>query len=115
METITLKEIVSRFPFKGIRSLKSWCQRNAIDVYNFDRIEFLLEKEFILVFEKPFIDKLKRKFGDSWGSVYEVYKSGNIQELETLNESITKNQFYPKYKSENKNINKYKNELFKTS
>ena len=58
-----------------------------MELFNHGKFEFAIEANFKEVFEKPFIEKLKKKFGKDWESVYNLYSSGNIPALNLLNQN----------------------------
>jgi hypothetical protein len=107
METISLYELLIKLNITDLRTARKWCVRNDIVIMKHGKIEFISEVDFKRAFERPFIEKLKSKFGHDWKSVYELYDSGNIPALEALNE--TKNVAYRAYKPKNKIISGYLN------
>lgn len=87
-----------------VRSIKKWCHRH--DVLIIDN-EFVIESEFREVRERPFINKLKSKFGKEWESVYRLYADGNIPALNDINTiSINPLPIYKGTNPENKFLKK---------
>ncbi|MES2566983.1 MAG: hypothetical protein V4565_08965 [Bacteroidota bacterium] len=70
--------------YKDIRAVRQWCRKNNILVIKTGRIEFVLESAFKEAFERPFIEKLRKDFGNDWEAAYNVYADGNIPALNTL-------------------------------
>ncbi len=74
-------------------------------------MEFVIESDFMLTYELPFINKLKRKFGDKWEMVYNLHKDGNVPALNNLSKAMSSPIPIYKKESESKKslIQKLKN------
>ena len=109
MEKLSLNEILDDLGYIDIRSARNWCKKNNVLVIRQGKNEFVIEANFKEVFEKPFIDKLIRKFGKNWESVYQLYANRNIPELNAINEmpSVTYKAYKPKNEIVSKYLNKY--------
>lgn len=84
MKTIEINELLVLLKRSDLRSVRSWCRKHEILIIKHGGIEFVMEAEFKEVFERPFIIKLKNKFGKNWEEVYRLYADGNIPALDTL-------------------------------
>ena len=62
MKTIKIKNLLEPLNYKGLRAVRSWCTDHDVLIFKQSKNEFVIESEFESVFEKPFVDGLKRKF-----------------------------------------------------
>ncbi len=72
--------------YSDLRAVRKWCEQNNVLIIKQGKCEFVIEVNFNEAYEKPFINTLKKKFGDEWETVYRLYKDGNIPALNTLKE-----------------------------
>lgn len=103
MKVIHIEELFELLGYRDIESIRKWCVNNDVLITKTGKVEFVYETEFQLVYEKPFIDKLKRKFGAEWEQVYNLYKEGNITALNTLSGSTSKPTLLYRKESDSKN------------
>lgn len=89
MDILSIEELFEPLGLTDIRSVRAWCDKNDVLTIKQAKNEFVIKSDFKLAFELPFINKLKRKFGDDWEQVYNLYKDGNIPALNTLSQSTT--------------------------
>jgi hypothetical protein len=94
MEILTIEELLEPLGLTDLRAVRAWCDKNDVLIIKQAKIEFVVEAEFTLAYELPFINKLKRKFGDNWEQVYNLYKEGNVPALNTLSQSTTTPQLF---------------------
>lgn len=94
MEILTIEELLEPLGLTDIRSVRAWCDKNDVLIIKQAKNEFVIESEFILAYERPCINNLKKKFGDDWEQVYKLYKEGNIPALYTLSQSTTTPQLF---------------------
>jgi hypothetical protein len=78
METKSIEEIKTILGYSDLRTVRKWCIDNNVLIIKQGKTEFVFETNFRLALELPFINKLKKKFGDDWESVYNLYKDGTI-------------------------------------
>lgn len=102
MKIIKIEELYDFLGFSDLRAVRKWCANNEVHVITQGKNEFVFEVDFKLAYELPFINKLKRKFGDDWEQVYNLYNDGNIPELNTLFYSTSKPTPIYKINSETK-------------
>lgn len=95
--------------YTDARAVRAWCRKNNILLNKDGKAEYVFESTFKEVTERPFIEKLKREFGDDWESAYNVYASGNIAALTTLQRipEVRYKAFIPKNSVENKYKDKF--------
>lgn len=84
MNTITLPDLQDFLGYSDLRAIRNWCHKNNVLVIKQGKNEFVFETDFKEKFERPFINKLKKEFGDDWESVYRLYSEGNIPALNML-------------------------------
>lgn len=84
MNKIYLEEIRQELGYASLRDAKKWCVRNNVELYKPAKLFFASEIDFKLAYDKPFINKLKKKFGKDWETIYNFYNSGNIKALDEL-------------------------------
>ncbi len=109
MNKIYMNELIIELNYSDTRSVRNWCKKNNVIIVKAGKSEFIYESAFKEVTERPFIEKLKREFGNEWESAYNVYASGNIAALTTL-QRIQGLQ-YKTYIPKNSIQNKYKNQF----
>ena len=105
MKMISIDEVLLNLKSTDLRTARKWCVKNDVEIIKQGKNEFVFETEFKEVLERPFINKLKRKFGKEWESVYKLYAEGNILALNILQNMPTVN--YKTYKPGNEIISKY--------
>jgi hypothetical protein len=89
MKTIPLKQLLEKLKYKDLRSVRRWCEQKSVAVMKQGLNEFVYESNFLEAFDKPFIEKLKSRFGKDWESVYVLYRDGNVIALNTLNNLVS--------------------------
>jgi hypothetical protein len=90
MKTLTLNELLKPLRYTDERAARDWCIQNKVLITKIGKFEVVFEAEFQLEYERPYINKLKNKFGDGWEQVYNLYKDGNIPALYTLSDLTSK-------------------------
>lgn len=105
MKTIPLRELLKHLEYSDLRAVRTWCSKNNVFITKQGKNEFVFETNFKEVFELPFINKLKSKFGDEWESVYRLYSEGNVPALNMLQHATSSN--HKIYKPENSIIQQY--------
>ncbi len=100
MKIISIRDMLNMLEIKDLRTARKWCERNGVKLIKQGKLEFAFEINFKEVFEKPFINNLKLKFGKDWESAYRLYSEGNIPALNILqsNEYVTKKAYKPEAK-----------------
>jgi hypothetical protein len=109
MNKIYMSELIQELGYSDDRPVRTWCQKNNILLIKTGKKEFVFESAFKEAQERPFVEKLKSEFGDDWESAYNVYASGNIAALITL-QRISEVR-YKTYIPKNSVKNKYKNQF----
>jgi hypothetical protein len=100
MKTIPIENLLELLYYRDIKAVRTWCIDNDVLIIKHGKFEFVFETEFELAYEKPFVDKLKRKYGADWEDVYRLYKDGNIPALNMINSLSSKPM--PIYNKNNK-------------
>jgi hypothetical protein len=110
MKKIYIEELRVILKYKDDRSIIKWCEDNDVLIIDQGASTFVFEAEFLETIERPFINKLKARFGEDWESVYKLYKDGNIPALNILNtSSVTISSTYaPTNDVEKKYLERYK-------
>ena len=109
MGKLNLKDLMQELNYKDLRAVRNWCKKNGILIIIAGKAEYVIEANYKQVIEKPFIEKLKSEFGAEWESVYQLYSSGNIAALSTLQELPDSN--FKTYKPKDPIAKKYQNQL----
>ena len=105
MRIIHLNDLKEILDYKDLRAVRNWCEQRDVFVFNSGKGDCVNQTEFELVFDRPFINHLQRKFGSDWESVYKLYKDENIKALVTLNKFDLSKKPVTAVKSKNKMIN----------
>ena len=96
---------MSTLNYIDIRAVRGWCNKNGVTILKQGKNEFVFESNFKEAFEKPFIEKLKARFGGDWEQVYKLYKDDNIPALNALSGLTSVPTGF--YKSQNNLIKQY--------
>lgn len=84
MNKLYMDELYLALGYTDERAVKSWCLKNNVLLQKDGKVRFVFESAFKEVSERPFIEKLKSEFGNDWQAAYNLYASGNIPALTTL-------------------------------
>ena len=79
-----MNDLLIELNYTDVRAVRIWCRKNNILLNKDGKAEYVFESTFKEVTERPFIQKLKAEFGNEWESAYNLYASGNIAALNTL-------------------------------
>ncbi|MFY9309605.1 MAG: hypothetical protein WAQ28_11215 [Bacteroidia bacterium] len=109
MNKIPIEELKEMLNYNDLRAVRSWCEKNDVLIVKQGKFEFVFETNFKEVYEKPFINKLKSKFGNEWESVYRLYKEGNVPALNMLAE--TPSVRYKPYRAKTPTVNRFQEKL----
>lgn len=85
---LDMKEVAERLKMKSADAATKWCINHEVEMMTLGNKRVVLEFAFMLSFEKPLIDSLKREYGDNWAVYYEVYKSGDVKRYYELKMNI---------------------------
>ncbi|MCW3085085.1 MAG: hypothetical protein JWP12_2451 [Bacteroidetes bacterium] len=109
MNTLSLNKLLDYLDYSDLRAVRKWCNKNDVFIIKHGKNEFVFETDFKIVWERPFINKLKATFGDDWKSVYQLHKDGNIPALDILHN--IPDVKYKTYKPAAKGSENYKKKL----
>ncbi len=84
MNKINIYELQEYLNYKDIRAIRNWCKKNNVFIIRQGKNEFVFETNFKEEYERPFINKLKKLYGNDWESVYRLYADGDIPALNML-------------------------------
>ena len=114
MNTIEISKVMQKLGYSDLRAARDWCNENNVQIIKHGKTEFVIEANFLEAYELPFINNLKKKYGNDWQDVYRLYNEGNIPALNLLcqvrNEST---RLQSKTKSSQKNDSIYESYLKK--
>lgn len=98
IKRIYLSEIGPLIGRRDNRSIKKWCRSNALLIYKDSSGEFLYHSEFVVVYEAPLINQLKKQHGSGWLEVYKSYKNNTLHEfvISPKEQMNRKNRYIPK-------------------
>jgi hypothetical protein len=85
---LDMKEVSDKLKMKSVDAAARWCIDRNIEIMSLGNKRVVSEFEFLLSFEKPMIDLLKRKYGDKWPMFYEVYKNQDMAEYYKLEKNL---------------------------
>ncbi|WP_318350572.1 aldo-keto reductase family protein [Aquipluma nitroreducens] len=102
-----MKEVAEKLKMKSADTAARWCIDRNIEIMSLGNKRVVSEFDFKLSFEKPLIDVLKRKYGESWPMYYEVYKSEDV----TKYYELEKDSNVMDYKSSTFNPDTFLNEI----
>ena len=96
---IYLNDLSNLINRKDKRSIRKWCTKHRLQIFQDTSGEFVNENEFELTYNMPIIIKLKAKYGDNWQEYYQAYEKGTLYEMLDLdNNKIEKKNYKPKGK-----------------
>lgn len=96
LERIYLNEAGQILAIKSTKALEKWCNANGIIIYIERGRKFMCRIEFLSAVERPFIQTLKKAYGDKWKEVYHIMESNDTAELLDYQDIKT---VFPIYKS----------------
>lgn len=105
MKRLLLKELLAQLGYKDVRSVRKWCNKNAVFIIRHGKDEFVVESDFKKAFEIPFINNLKKQFGNNWEEVYRLHAEGDVLGLTALQTATPTPR--KSFKSENDIVSKY--------
>jgi predicted transcriptional regulator len=79
---IYTNDMLNKINKKDIRSVISWCKKNAVEIYSDSSGKFVTQAEFELAYNRPIIDRYKKKYGDQWVEIYNLAKENNLHLFE---------------------------------
>ncbi len=83
--TILLSEVASALHYKDLRSVRKWCARNGVEVYDDGcNRKYLVKLQFEQARLKKFIRRLKQQHGRQWQDVFEAYAGNDLLRLSEL-------------------------------
>lgn len=111
MNSLSIEVLLDHLNYTDLRAVRKWCKENDVQIIKQGKFEFVFESNFREAYEKPFVNRLQRKYGDGWESVYQLYKEGNIPALNTLHQipEVTKKTYRQQKIKENSFTEKFKN------
>ena len=106
---VRVSEIKKMLNYKDLRSVVNWCRKNSVFVIEQGNSMFVCKSEFLIAFQKPFIEHLKRTY-ENWKERFENYMDSNYQNLLGAKKEVIKSTSYtPTSKIEKSFLNKMKN------
>jgi len=81
LERIYIHEARHFIAVKSTKAIEKWCNANGIKIYIESGRKFLCRIEFLTAVEKPFIQTLKRTYGEKWIEVYHIMETNDTVEL----------------------------------
>ena len=106
---IYLKEILQKINKKDKRSVRTWCQKNNVEIYKDSSGEFVIEAEFNFAFNQPVIKRYKTKYGEHWVKMYELSLENKLHLAESSQERVsTAGRYTPRSKASSNFLNEFK-------
>lgn len=93
---------------KDIRSVATWCNKNNVEIFQDSSGKFVIEAEFEHAYNRPIIERYKKKYGKDWVQVYELAKENKLYLANENNEKISISK---RYKGKCKESEKFFNEF----
>ena len=112
LSKISIEDIQKEIKAKDKRTARKWCTENGVLLVIQCNEEYAPLSGFEEAFERPLIEKLKKRYGDSWKQVYELYREENIVALHLIQTADTTLPKY--YQAESEIEKKYHDEIWKT-
>ena len=81
LERLYFREACQFLAIKSNDALEKWCDANGLKIYIERGRKFLCRIEFLAALEKPFIQSLKKKYGDKWKEMYDIMDTNDTIEL----------------------------------
>lgn len=95
-----LSELSPLINKKDVRSIRKWCAKNQVPLYEDSSGSFVNETEFEIAYNMPIILKLKNQYGEGWQKYYDLYQSGKLYDMLSVNDGVNnkKTNYKPKGK-----------------
>ena len=71
LSRIYFKDILTQINKKDIRSVATWCRKNNVEIFQDSAGKFVIEAEFDYAYNRPIIERYKKKYGEDWVQVYD--------------------------------------------
>jgi len=88
VERMYLKELLVKLNRKDYRTVEKWCTDRNVYLYKEGGNNFVIKSEFILAYNLPYINSLKKQHKDNWEYYFEL--SQNNELYKTLESNGTK-------------------------
>lgn len=86
---LKIEEVKKMLNYKDLRSTINWCGQHHVFVIQQGNSKFVCKSEFMLAFQKPYIEHLKSRF-ENWQEKFADYMESNYARLLEANNSSTK-------------------------
>jgi len=84
--TLTMEQVKVKLHLETSEAAARWCIKNDITIIPIGNKNTVSEYAFELVYQKPIIDDLKRRYGEKWEKYYHAYNSEDITEFYAIQE-----------------------------
>lgn len=91
----SISELINK---KDKRSIRKWCKKNNLEIFNDSSGDFVFKNDFDLAYDLPLIIKLKKEHGKTWNDYYEVYKNNELHNHLFFTNDSKQNNYSPKGK-----------------
>lgn len=81
IKRIYLSEVAGLINRRDVRAVKTWCRKNNLQVFSDTSGDFVFEHAFVLAYEMPLIQALKKEHVENWEQVYEAYKNNTLYKM----------------------------------
>ena len=96
LDRIYLHDVLPKINKKDIRTATRWCEENDVNVFSDTTGKFIIQSEFEFAYNRPIIERYKKRYGDQWLKVYNLSKENNLHLLESSdNSSKSTNNYKP--------------------
>ena len=86
-DRIYLYDVLLKINKKDIRTAITWCEDNDVNVFSDKSGKFVIQSEFDFAYNRPIIERYKKRYGDQWLKVYNLSKENNLHLLEHSDDS----------------------------
>ena len=93
-DRIYLYDVLLKINKKDIRTAIKWCEDNDVTVFSDKSGKFIIQSEFEFAYNRPIIERYKKRYGDQWLKVYNLSKENNLHLLESSDDSSRSNNSY---------------------
>ena len=81
---LTMREVAERLKIKSVDTAARWCLDHNIDILNLSNKRVVVEFAVTLAIDQPFINLLKKNYGDRWIEYYNAHKSKDVKKYDEL-------------------------------
>ena len=78
IDTLTMEQVKAKLHLETSEAAARWCISHGIMLRKEGKLNVVDRYDFEIVFQKPLIDMLKKRYGNKWQKYYQAYNSEDV-------------------------------------